>query len=330
MTAIIEGGASRVAGLDMLRGVAAIGVVLFHLSWAAHLLDDSVPTFAVGALGVQMFFVISGYVILMTAYRSPSRGAFVRARAIRLYPAFLVCLGLTTTWALALHLSYYELSPSAWLLNLTMVPGWFGARAADGVYWTLRYEIGFYALVALLLPWVKRGLALRLGAIFLLALPWLPELRLGAFFVMGIAIYEWRGNRLFAGAVLIAAVIIGRDVDLTISAPLLVAIAGKVPVPRAAAAWAGAISYPLYLLHDHIGCVLVMLYRGLGLWAALVLALISVVLLAAFVSHFLERPAIAFLKRKYKETGRYLNPGRMFLRNETNKPRTGSGIPDLS
>jgi peptidoglycan/LPS O-acetylase OafA/YrhL len=185
-----------------------------------------------------------------------------------------------------------------------MVPGWFGAKAADGVYWTLRYEIAFYAVVTLLLPWIKRGHALRFGAIFVLALPWLPEgLHLGAFFVMGIAIHEWRSHRLFAGVVLAAAIVVGGYVDLGISAPLLVLIAMKVPMPRVAATWAGVVSYPLYLLHDHIGCVMVMLCRGVGLWPALVLSVISVVLLAAFVTFYLERPVIAFFKRTQSHTG---------------------------
>ena len=292
----------RVAGLDLLRGLAALAVVVFHLTWAAHRADPSVPPFKAGHLGVEVFFVISGYVILMSAYRSHDRRAFALARLIRLYPTYLICMGLTTAWVFGLGVWRFEVSPSAWLLNLTMVPGWFHVRCLDGVYWTLGYEVGFYVVVAALLPAAKRGYALHLSAAFLLVLPLLSlGLRNASFFTMGIALYEFRRNRLFAVVVLSAAIVIGHHLDMTLVAPLLVAVAASVPAPRRFGAWAGAVSYPLYLLHDDIGWVLVLLYGGaLGGWGGLALGVSTIVLLAASVQHFGERPISAFLKSAVK------------------------------
>ena len=85
----------RINEIDFLRFVAALSVVLFHYSFRGHAADDlSVMPYPVletvaryGYLGVDLFFLISGFVILMTA-SSGSLKDFVISRAVRLYPAF--------------------------------------------------------------------------------------------------------------------------------------------------------------------------------------------------------------------------------------------------
>ena len=90
----------RIPELDLLRFIAAVGVVLFHATnWPEHpnLLTRS-RTY--GSFGVPLFFMISGFVILMTA-QNRSGIEFVNSRIARLYPSFWIAVLLS---ALALTL----------------------------------------------------------------------------------------------------------------------------------------------------------------------------------------------------------------------------------
>lgn len=178
---------SRIPGLDLLRGLAALAVLWFHFAYAATFLNSTFPGFDIGAYGVEVFFTISGYVILMTAYRAKDRRAFAVSRFIRLYPGFIACMSLTTAWVLYQGITPYQVSPAEWALNLTMVPRWLGARAVDGVYWSLKYEIAFYAVVWAALPWIRRKATLWLCAA---SLPIAWALPLIAFFILGVVLHE--------------------------------------------------------------------------------------------------------------------------------------------
>jgi peptidoglycan/LPS O-acetylase OafA/YrhL len=90
----------RLRGLDVLRGVAALAVCLFHYT-------DSFPretgialpiAFHLGHAihGVDMFLVISGFVIFMTIEKTRDAYDFLTVRVARLYPAFIACLLVTT------------------------------------------------------------------------------------------------------------------------------------------------------------------------------------------------------------------------------------------
>jgi peptidoglycan/LPS O-acetylase OafA/YrhL len=86
--------ANRYAALDGLRGAAAMVVLLFHVPWTSHLL--AVPALANGYLSVDLFFMLSGFVIA-AAYeaRLADRGAaadFLKRRFFRVYPLHFVVL----------------------------------------------------------------------------------------------------------------------------------------------------------------------------------------------------------------------------------------------
>ena len=91
---------SRFHGLDTLRAVAIVLVVLYHLSIRGLLPVALGPVAAVGWIGVDLFFVLSGFLIgsqLMKPYlagRAPSLREFYVRRAYRILPAYLVVLGL--------------------------------------------------------------------------------------------------------------------------------------------------------------------------------------------------------------------------------------------
>lgn len=160
MTARHARGGGRLAELDLLRFVAALAVLAFHFFvayasvWGSRpsgLFPALAPLAGLGILGVELFFVISGFVILMTVW-GKGIGAFARSRLVRLYPAYWISLAAVAalyglTGAKALN---PKLSPLEYGVNATMLQRLFGVQDASGVYWSLWAELRFYLLIAVL------------------------------------------------------------------------------------------------------------------------------------------------------------------------------------
>ncbi|MBO0981019.1 acyltransferase [Microbacterium sp. SD291] len=145
----------RFRELDGLRGVAAGTVLLSHFTGAhnSRYPEDPLPLFDAwwGAFGVQLFFLISGFVILMTAQASARPSDFVASRLSRLYPAYWVSLAIGVLVAWIANVPHVPLEPNVVLANLTMVQRWFLVPNVLDIYWTLAVEMQFYVLLFLLL-----------------------------------------------------------------------------------------------------------------------------------------------------------------------------------
>jgi peptidoglycan/LPS O-acetylase OafA/YrhL len=141
--------------VDVLRFVAAAAVVGFHFLFrsttgspqlAATGFSDPGGVFHYGYLGVDLFFVISGFVILRSAWnKTPSR--YLASRAGRLYPTFWVACTITAVVVTLVPFDAFDVSLRQWLANLPMASESYGVRYVDGVYWTLAVELAFYVLV---------------------------------------------------------------------------------------------------------------------------------------------------------------------------------------
>ena len=106
----------------------------------------AIPWAKYGYLGVWLFFLISGFVITKSA-RGKTAREFVVSRAVRLYPAFWVALAFTSVVALLLANDQMAVDLHQIAVNTTMVPTELGESLVDGAYWTLVYELKFYLLI---------------------------------------------------------------------------------------------------------------------------------------------------------------------------------------
>jgi peptidoglycan/LPS O-acetylase OafA/YrhL len=153
--------APRLYELDLLRFVAALSVMLYHYTYRYTTGAQNPVAFKqlgqltrYGYLGVQLFFLISGYVVLRSAQGKTVR-QFIVSRAVRLYPAFWVACTLTFVvgrlWGPAF--SFLRFSAGQYLGNMTLLSGFLTISYIDGVYWSLTLELIFYFLVSLLLAY---------------------------------------------------------------------------------------------------------------------------------------------------------------------------------
>lgn len=318
---------SRVVELDALRGIAALAVVAFHYTTQyGQQYGHTTPLgfgFPVGNYGVNLFFLISGFVIFMTLERTRNAMDFVVSRFSRLYPAYWAALMLTGIVVYTLGMPEQRLPLHDLLLNLTMVQQILGAEHLDGSYWTLQVELFFYAqmLMWFVLVQLKRihliilaWLALAVGygevvqhhmhfsylARELLILQHIP------FFALGILFYRLHTrpdenllNYAMMALCLVAIAIVKPTVFLWVALGccgiFLLFVNNMLSWLRGAFfVFLGSISYSLYLLHQAIGFALIhaLENRGVPSLVACLLAVAVVMALASALTFAVERPAM--------------------------------------
>lgn len=151
----------RLYSIQGLRGLAALGVVIFHVGQWAHLDLHS------GAAGVDLFFVISGVIMWLVTDREKEPVQFLKRRALRIVPLYWLITLAAVGLALVFPLVAWDVQPDLGhvLKSLAFIPHYsprglpFPALAQG---WTLNYEVLFYGLfaLALLLPRRQQFLAL--------------------------------------------------------------------------------------------------------------------------------------------------------------------------
>lgn len=164
--------ANWVAGLDLVRFSAAFLVACYHLFYLPNERDAPSEVTAIlgfghgvpalsgmawfGWIGVEIFFVMSGFVIALTSQTQGPFG-FLKGRFLRLYPAVWICATCTLVAALTVKPPAEMIQP--YLHSVTLFPFF---PYVDVVYWTLGIEMAFYALVfAILLSgqrqWISKS-----------------------------------------------------------------------------------------------------------------------------------------------------------------------------
>jgi exopolysaccharide production protein ExoZ len=170
---------ARIVSIQHLRALAAIAVLAFHAAQRSHL------SFPVGALGVDIFFVISGFVMWSIAGRGQTRpGTFLLNRIRRIVPQYWIATAVMISGALAGLFPNMELTATHIVASLFFIPhvspsnGHVWPVLVQG--WTLDLEMFFYLLFAILLPLPHRIRLASLCGILALAvaagLLWSPQL----------------------------------------------------------------------------------------------------------------------------------------------------------
>ncbi|MFI9775973.1 acyltransferase family protein [Streptomyces sp. NPDC051956] len=349
--------APRLRALDGLRLIAALMVAAYHYGGRDGEVSQAWGTspsvqfpslhqwFAYGCLGVQIFFVISGFVICMSGWGKPLR-SFFASRASRLLPSYWAAVILVTAVFALPVVAYKAASPSDALLNLTMLQQPLGVDRVLGVCWTLWAEVRFYALFALciVLPGANRRRVVLFCAVWTLAAAITqasgePALKVilmpeyAPYFIGGVGLYLLHLNRrdMTAWGIVLVSWLIGQHYAVAAlwHAPnphffsyrgsgsiILIVTLGFVAVGAIALGllnrinwgWltvAGALTYPFYLVHEHLGWVAIeVLHRRLGLPSAVTftLTVAAMLTLAWLLNRFVEKPLAPFLRKRLNPT----------------------------
>ncbi|MFC6880044.1 acyltransferase family protein [Actinomadura yumaensis] len=353
----------RLRELDLLRFVAATAVMLHHFvgriaGWGVdnhHNLPVLARLTHFGGFGVDLFFLISGFVILMSAW-DRGVGDFAVSRVARIFPAYWFAVSLALLLFFASGASLFEdgggIGPlRSYLPNMTMLNVGIGVPPMEVVYWTLWAELHFYALAALLVwrgitydrcvafmvLWLLLGVFAREGRAGLLNGLLMPEW--APLFIAGMGFYlVYRfGPNLVLGLVIAACwaltvyyrvTIVNRElvwpqvwdavatgvVTFLFLLMLMVATGSLGMVRRRGFTALGALTYPLYLIHETLARVMVeRLGPHLGRWPLLAACCAVALGGAHLVYRFVEQPAQRWMRPR--------------LRGALEQIRNGDGAP---
>lgn len=322
--------------LDLLRLVAAFGVVFYHYS---IYLDEQassgfIPLCDFGYLGVNFFFMLSGFVIMASA---ENRGAFAFAisRAQRLYPAFIACLLITLLVVWWMKGYWLPVKQVAW--NATILNDYVGVPNIDGVYWTLQAELKFYGCIFVLslcriLPhwrywlsaWLLMAIAFHFGRQpFFMG--WFINPEYSFYFIGGVCAYllhKLPGHRLLQGIFIVSLVFAvlkaGRQtqefmtqvssIDRLVAQAIVIGFfaffyllaLGKMNLRKVPWWWVylGALSYPLYLIHNRAGKAVIEHFQGqMGIGLLLTMVIAGLLIACLLVHLAIEKPFNKIIKR---------------------------------
>ena len=340
--------------LDLLRFAAALMLAIYHFLYRGaqgggyldHAFGSAGGSVSLGYLGVNLFFMISGFVIIWSASGRDWYG-FSISRLARLYPAHLTAMTLTF-----LTIAWWSQPPFTtdifqWLANLTMLAPMFGEEFMDGAYWSIVIEIIFYGWVVIglfsgFLPrHTDTAVAIWMGLVMVnntmlgsrpVELLFLAEY--GSYFAFGIMVWRLSSlggstlRLLIAGLALImtfhAAEVQRLDVLARLgeaSSAHLVAMANAAIIGLfivaavlgrhvKAGPWAltlGGISYPLYLVHQNTGYIFINATAAtIGKWSAFALAVTLSIAVSWWICTRVEPGGRAIIRALFLPAARFL------------------------
>jgi peptidoglycan/LPS O-acetylase OafA/YrhL len=141
---------NRLAFLDVARGLAALLVLVGHgLLLCVKGEGWQLFSHVLGQIGVILFLVISGFIIPVSLEQSGSNARFWLRRFFRLFPAYWLCILLTYGCA-RLGVPAAGVKGWDWVVNLTMLQGFFNRPLVSIVFWTLQLELVIYVACSVL------------------------------------------------------------------------------------------------------------------------------------------------------------------------------------
>lgn len=306
----------RLSEIDGLRGIAAISVVLYHLVSTFHEEYGYMPipffNFRFGYYGVELFFLISGFVIYYTLTQSKGVIDFLIKRFIRLYPTYWLCMTLTFIVVLSYPFNNFRDSTlREFIFGLSMLQGLVKIKSVDPSFWSLQIELMFYLFMAAIFYFrgVKQINLIMLVWLFLIALyplygnsiPMVGAIinaRYGSLFVAGICFYKIKIEQdrtlqvmglLFAS--FLVSLIALKDMDQIVIATTIIFVLFFLANFKLNSVFdsklflfLGKISYALYLIHQNIGFVILRILKSWGYFHPLIVIIpIAVSILLAWI-----------------------------------------------
>lgn len=168
----LTSGPREIRAMDGLRALAALSVLVFHA-----IVTSSIPTIAFGhdvtwiwfyaESGVDLFFVLSGFLLFLPYARAmlhgrplPGARQFYRRRALRILPAYWMCLAVLVAFQLHTYLTPMGIQNVLTHVVLLHDDNPAFNRAIESPFWTLAVEAQFYVV----LPLLALGIARFVGA----------------------------------------------------------------------------------------------------------------------------------------------------------------------
>ena len=332
-------GKHRLLELDYLRGLAAVSVILFHYTYGydngLRHFEPGRFYFRYGNLGVQLFFMISGFVIFMTLEKTKTSMDFLVSRFSRLYPTYWTAILLTIAVCSVVPapFNYNQFTSKQVLVNFTMFQHWLKIKDIDSAFWTLAVELTFYFLMWVLfyfkklkwievfsLAWLSFSLLHQLVAIpfgniwqQVFILPFAPV------FVAGILFYNaWMKKgfspfRIFllVFSYIVESTVLYKTTHSVIPMCILVTfylvffllVKGYLSIGRnRVLQFLGCTSYSVYVIHENIGETIIFhLKKTIDRAIVYVPVTMVVVFIAAWlITMYIEQPAITLIRNYYK------------------------------
>jgi len=227
-------------GLDMLRVVSALVVMVYHYAFRGEAAGD-LPQIMLpgivkdaasyGYLGVSVFFIISGFVISYSAENQRPL-EFLIARFARIYPTFLIIMSVTATVLLLSPDPPFQIDIRQYAANLLVFSLVLGEPFVDGVYWSIVLEIVFYGWIFIAIAVDQFRHILRIIPIWI-AISFINESYIGSTNLQNLFITEHSG--FFSVGIIISR--LTREFSYYGVALLAIAIAYSLYTSLAGAAW---------------------------------------------------------------------------------------------
>jgi peptidoglycan/LPS O-acetylase OafA/YrhL len=311
---------SKIEVISSLRGIASLLVFLFHLICLSNnyislkILKD---IFQYGKHGVDLFFVISGFVIcfsmIKSNYQFTNFATFFKKRLIRIEPPYLIALLFTVALAFSRNILtsqqiWGEIDFLQIILHIGYLIPFSDYNWMNIVFWTLAIEFQFYLIISLLFPLIHPLKNFRY-LFYALALPlsilmpfdshifyWLP------LFVIGINLAFRHLEKISSIEFLTTTFLLNLFIFIRYETPIFIftlipqIVVNNFPFYKnKVLTFFGEISYSLYLIHTLTGFIIINLgFRlpdNLVIKSLVVLSAILVTIFASYILHkFVEKP----------------------------------------
>ncbi len=290
-----------------------------------------------GWMGIAVFYILSGYLSVIKDESKKNAIDFIKKKAMRLYPTYWVCI-IITFLGTSLYLKDRAVSIVEFIINFTMLESFVGANLVDGAYWTLANELVFYAFIFLIVVILKKYSKLPvffLGWMSLLFIFTLIERNNLIFDVLGKIIARPYGHMFIAGSSIhfcsselkktkalsilniCLAVLYQFIMFDVIYSFFFIAIIGcvalsvsfnrkqitinkKLKVLLNPLGFIASISYPMYLLHQNWGYIIMLglINKGYDSEFIIIIPMLILGIASCSIHYFVETPMLSIRKNR--------------------------------